>query len=205
MAAALVLGLAVPGSVGAASEFYSWISPSGEMVLTDDAGKIPPEENRGPVSVHRYQDPPVQAGERAPELVAAVRTPVQAADWNNDHAEVADPAILEVADAFAEDQSGGFVTQYGWISLPGQAVGWSTPLYGFWSGRSIQNPLFTLQQAHLKKLNRGSVPAQPRAGLHRPLRERQTLLGTVRTGGSSAPCCSRQGSQVSGRRSGSRR
>jgi hypothetical protein len=40
-----------------AAEFYSWIEPSGTMVMTDDPSSIPPSVTRSPVSIHRFEDP----------------------------------------------------------------------------------------------------------------------------------------------------
>src|SRR2546428_6987304 len=53
---ASALGLVCLSSVAWAGEFYSWIDASGTMVFTDDASRIPPENVRSPVAVHRFQD-----------------------------------------------------------------------------------------------------------------------------------------------------
>src|SRR5574341_128333 len=221
VAAALWLGLAAPGPASAGSEFYSWISTSGEMVLTDDAGKIPPAGSRGPVSVHRFQDPqgrstpvpeaapPSHRAEGSPGAVVASSVPVQPASWNRDEQEAVDPAALEMADVVLEEPEPGLALQYGWVSLPAPAYVWSAPTYGFWSRRSVQNPLIALQK-HLRMLNRSSLPAQRASGVfgsrsagpgfRRPMRERQALVSTVRPSPSYAPCCAQQAPHASGRR-----
>lgn len=54
----LVLGcITVPcSSHAAAAEFYSWIDPSGTMVMTDDPGRIPPAAERSRITIHRFRD-----------------------------------------------------------------------------------------------------------------------------------------------------
>ena len=36
------------------AEYYSWIDPSGTMVITDNAGQIPPAGTRSAISVHQF-------------------------------------------------------------------------------------------------------------------------------------------------------
>src|SRR2546422_11547790 len=54
--AAGAVALGFLSSVAWAGEFYSCIDASGTMVFTDDASRIPPENVRSPVAVHRFQD-----------------------------------------------------------------------------------------------------------------------------------------------------
>ncbi|TAJ26409.1 MAG: DUF4124 domain-containing protein [Nitrospirae bacterium] len=49
----------LPASTDAA-KFYSWIDASGTMVMTDDAGLVPPPMRRSGVSVHRFLDRPLE-------------------------------------------------------------------------------------------------------------------------------------------------
>src|SRR3989442_3048857 len=71
---ASVLGLVCLSSGVWAGEFYSWIDTSGTMVFTDDASRIPPENVRSPVAVHRVPDRPpalFQTPESGPGFIPA--------------------------------------------------------------------------------------------------------------------------------------
>ena len=156
--ATLCMGLGVPWSVATASEFYSWISPSGEMVLTDDAGKIPPAGSRGPVSVHRFQEStgspsrvvvaarPSAMPERLTSGSAGAGIPGQPASWDRDSLEAIDPAALELSDVLLEQPDQPVASQYGWVPLPSPVYVGSAPLYGFWSRSTTQDPALALQQ-----------------------------------------------------------
>lgn len=158
-AATLCIGAGIPWSVATASEFYSWIGPSGEMVLTDDAGKIPPAGSRGPVSVHRFQEPtwspsqvvvaagPNTQAERIASGAAEVDMPGQPATWHPDSFEAVDPAVLELSDdVLLEQPDQPVASHYGWVPLSAPVYVGSAPLYGFWSRRTVESPAIALQQ-----------------------------------------------------------
>ena len=148
----------MPWSVATASEFYSWISPSGEMVLTDDAGRIPPAGSRGPVSIHHFQEStgsparvvgaarPSAPPERLTSGITEPGIPGQLASWYPDSIEAIDPAALELSDVLLEQPDQTVASQYGWVPLPSPVYVGSAPLYGFWSRRAVQNPALALQQ-----------------------------------------------------------
>ena len=209
----------MPWSVATASEFYSWVSPSGEMVLTDDAGKIPPAGSRGTVSVHRFQEStgspsqvvvaarPSTLQERLASAAGEAGIPGQLAAWDPDSFEAVDPVTLELSDVLLEQPDQPAASQYGWVPLSSPIYVGSASLYGFWSRRTVQNPLLALQQ-HLLLLQatvqgRGALavnglnqrgyryplharrpsvhPASPSAsgGYRHSMHERQALLSTL--------------------------
>lgn len=148
----------MPWSVATASEFYSWIGLSGEMVLTDDAGKIPPAGSRGPLSVHRFREStdspsqvvvaarPSTTPERLTSETAAAGISGQPASWGPDSLEAIDPTARELSDVLLEEPDQSAASQYGWVPLSSPVYVGSAPLYGFWSRRTVQSPSLALQQ-----------------------------------------------------------
>jgi hypothetical protein len=77
----LVWVAALSGSVTVrAAEFYSWIDPSGTMVMTDDPSSIPSSATRSPVSIHRFEDP-VRSG---PDVMRRQVSPQQSSEEPKD-------------------------------------------------------------------------------------------------------------------------
>lgn len=174
-AISLFLGIGIPWTVATASEFYSWIGPSGEMVLTDDAGKIPPAGSRGPLSVHRFREStdspsrvvvaarPSTTPERLTSETAEAGLSGQPSSWDPDSLEAIDPTALELSDVLLEEPDQSAASQYGWVPLSSPVYVGSAPLYGFWSRRTVQSPSLALQQHLLllqqTKKGRGSPVA----------------------------------------------
>lgn len=143
--AALVVALACLSPLAWAGEFYSWIDPSGTMVFTDDASRIPPETVRSPVEVHRFQDsPPSPSLPRDSVRVAETQkvfeppakpepTPVNAADLDP-------PRVL------LDTPDDGARTQYFWVPLVAPVYVGASPVSGFWCRRDVQSPVEAFKQ-----------------------------------------------------------
>lgn len=169
---ALLLGSSSLASQACAGEFYSWIGPSGEMVLTDDAGNIPPAGKRGPVSVHQFRDapPPAPVSTRAAggihqrsgseiEAFPASEALPQPLWWMPDGAETADPAASDLPTVLLDRPDQAVAPQYGWVPLSSPMYLWSTPVYGFWARHAVPSPSAAFQH-YLQQLQ----AMMPRAG-----------------------------------------
>jgi hypothetical protein len=136
-------GIAAPGT-----EFYSWIDPSGTMVMTDDPNQIPPSAVRSPVSIHRFEDRPVaqdvarhpRRKVTRPERERRVSQdppaqPTQTVQKTEPAAETeAAPVLLESPDEAARNQ-------YLWMPLLAPVYLRGNLVSGFWSHRSVSSPV----------------------------------------------------------------
>ena len=155
--AGLFFGLATAAmllvSVADAAEFYSWIDPSGTMVMTDDPSHIPMSVSRSPVSIHRFDDL-ADSVTSQPLMHATTRTPSrQAAAGGADDVPVAkdrsmpgdapsevsapDPDQLVLLEA-PEERAG---RDYLWVPLIAPVYLGATPVSGFWCHRSVSSPV----------------------------------------------------------------
>src|SRR6185295_4281381 len=126
-------GLVWTPALATTTQFYSWVTPAGEMVLTDDPGRIPPASARGPVSVHRYQEMASSISIQSRQTSSpAVSTPkeegvgIMAA---LEDAEMRDPhqVLPEPAESLSANDDWNLNASPIILSAP--------PIYGFWSSR----------------------------------------------------------------------
>lgn len=152
------LGLVALCSIVEAGEYYSWVDPSGTMVMTDDPGRIPPASERSSVAVHRYQDRPASPSTSSP-VTRAVPAPIPAEPERKPSENL--PASQ--APATEESQAGTFAdtdlpkvlldppegptrTQYAWVPLVAPIYVGSGSVSGFWSHRSVASPVEAFTQ-----------------------------------------------------------
>ncbi|MGQ0810983.1 MAG: hypothetical protein ACT4OO_07145 [Nitrospiraceae bacterium] len=155
-----------------AAEFYSWIDPSGTMVLTDDASQIPSPRERSPVTVRHYRDMPVTVSEPVRHPSGSLSVPQPQKDSRDRQAAMleerprpVDPADVAVPAVLLDEPTQAVADQYHWVPLSGPIFLSSRSIYGFWSHRMADNPARALEQ-HLHSLaaslglQRGSFPKQ---------------------------------------------
>jgi hypothetical protein len=161
----LALGEAIcAASAAGAAEFYSWITPDGTMVVTDDASRIPPEGERSPVNVHRFKDSP-RAGLSSTVSDASVRATLPDTDAtssletrSNDRPSVmrdtveAEPADQDLSAVSLEEPTQPTLPDYRWVSLTTPLYLTSGPISGFWCRRHVKDPLRALVD-HLRAMN----------------------------------------------------
>jgi hypothetical protein len=141
--------IAAPGT-----EFYSWIDPSGTMVMTDDPSQIPPSAVRSPVSIHRFQDPAVATDvarhprrkATRPEQESPTRQDVSAQPTQQgtqviQKPEPAVPAEAEAAPVLLEIPEDTARNQYLWMPLLAPVYLGGNLVSGFWSHRSVSSPV----------------------------------------------------------------
>jgi hypothetical protein len=141
--------IAAPGT-----EFYSWIDPSGTMVMTDDPSQIPPSAARSPVSIHRYQERPIthdlarhpsrkpasSEQESLPRQDPLVE-PTKQATQVVQKTEPAVPAETESAPVLLETPEETARNQYLWMPLLAPVYLGGNLVSGFWSHRSVSSPV----------------------------------------------------------------
>ncbi len=190
----LALGGAIcAASAAEAAEFYSWITPDGTMVMTDDASRIPPEGERSPVKVRRFEDSPraslsstmsdtsIRAtlphtdAKPSPETRSEERPSVM-----RDTVE-AEPADQDLSVVSLEEPTQRTLPDYRWVSLTTPVYLTSGPISGFWCRRHVKDPLGALVD-HLRAMNlwtgagpmtfngngrsrSGVIPGEPVAGI----------------------------------------
>lgn len=225
----LSLTVGVPQSFAAATQFYSWVTATGEIVLTDDPGRIPPQNVRGPVSVHHFQEAarstPVRSTVKAhPHRSNWLAGETTGGPWGLTEAETAD-----MMDILLEPPEQGMAGDYDWVPLVSPAYLGPSPIYGFWTNRAIFNPSIAWRQ-DLNQLQKAAAsspsrrwmrPSVSRGGseaTHKLLRIGQPLLTKLPTPGlspamhavphattPSAHCCIPNHHSRSGHRSAPRR
>ena len=130
-------GLVWTPALATTTQFYSWVTPAGEMVLTDDSGRIPPASARGPVSVHRYQ-------EIAPSISIQSRQP-SSPDVSTQEEAVGITAALQDAEVrdpnhvFPEEPEESLAANDDWNPNASPVTLSAAPVYGFWSSRGQAN------------------------------------------------------------------
>ena len=130
---------------GDAAEVYSWIDPSGAIVMTDDPGKIPPATQRRSLSIHRFEtDAPgvgsaVEAGasEQSPRPVPqeARRDPVESRRAQSVTDDAADSdVVLKMTDDVDRES-------YVWMPFQTPIALGSEIIYGFWWHPGVTSPV----------------------------------------------------------------
>jgi hypothetical protein len=139
--------IAAPGT-----EFYSWIDPSGTMVMTDDPSQIPPSAVRSPVSIHRFQERPIthdvaRHPRRKPvpseQESITQEPPVEPTKPTQivQKTEPAVPAETETAPVLLETPEETTRNQYLWMPLLAPVYLGGNLVSGFWSHRSVSSPV----------------------------------------------------------------
>jgi hypothetical protein len=193
--APVTLALALIGGVASApraAEYYSWIDPSGVLVMTDDPNRIPSPTQRSTVEIHRFQDP-------SPGLSGPATNAGASAGAPETQAPEPPPDLPSVVVGMPDDP---VRSQYVWVPLGQPLPIGSEFVSGFWWHPGISSPIDAFK-AFLRQhqLAAGLLPAAtgaPRATLPPPalsrspnptydqvLRERQALI--ERTFPPSAP------------------
>lgn len=227
----IVLSLAggMARSFAATTQFYSWVTTSGEMVLTDDPGQIPPQNVRGPVSVHHFQEVARSSAARSPVAADSHRSNPVAGDTAGTRWSFTEAEMSEMMDLLTEPAEQGLASYAdGMPPAPPAYLGLG-PLYGISTKLAVSNPSIIRRQ-YLSQLRKAAIsspswrweqPSVPRVGqatLQQSLRERESLLDnllalkhspTVRTvaraTNPSSHCCTLNHHSASGQRSASRR
>ena len=130
---------------GDAAEVYSWIDPSGAIVMTDDPGKIPPATQRRSLSIHRFEtDAPgvgsaVEAGasEQSPRPVPqeARSDPVDSRRAQSGTDDAADSdVVLKMTDDVDRES-------YVWMPFQTPIALGSEIIYGFWWHPGVTSPV----------------------------------------------------------------
>ena len=168
MRAGLIL-LALGGAICAAwaveaAEFYSWITPDGMMVITDDASRLPPEGERSSVKVHRFKDSPrtglsstvsdisVRAALPDPDAKPPLETRSQDRPSVMRDTVEAEPADQDLSAVSLEEPTQPTLPDYRWVSLTTPLYLTSGPISGFWCRRHVKDPLRALVD-HLRAMN----------------------------------------------------
>jgi hypothetical protein len=147
LAAALCVGLTSLPTTAGAAEFYSWIDPSGTMVVTDDPGRIPPASQRSPVSVHRYRDRPIQL--ESPR-VAAAPEPAKSEERGYPGSQEpkatretvpAGPTADDLPSVLLEPPAQSVMAQYYWVPLVTPIYVGTASVSGFWCRRDVSSPV----------------------------------------------------------------
>lgn len=136
---AAVLGF--PPAV-ASGEYYSWIDPSGTMVLTNDPSTIPPASKRSQVAVHHYEDSQTSAAPPAP----AAPSPPEASSVSHPASAVTAPVGLDMPRILLDSPDPSFQSQYNWVPLASPIYLGSGTLSGFWCLRTVAAPLQVFKQ-----------------------------------------------------------
>ena len=217
------LALGAGGTFAATAEFYSWVTPSGEMVLTDDSGRIPPARVRGPVSVHRYQEASSQSSNRS--LPPSGNPRPNLISRESQFKDGTDGERFDLMDLMLAPEQGIAADENSTPFAPATYVG-AGPMYGYWSNQRGVNPSASLVR-YLDRLQT-LIPASSRplrsaqAGLRRnssgpaqSAQNRHALIHTVPVVGASyptagtyrpsSPCCTIGSQSIGGRRSAARR
>lgn len=127
-----VAALGFPPTV-VSGEYYSWIDPSGTMVLTNDPSNIPPASKRSPVAVHHYEDSPASAAPApAPPPMPSAGRPAMAAS---------NPANLNLPGILLDTPDPSVQFQYNWVPLASPIYLGSGTVSGFWCLRTVAVPL----------------------------------------------------------------
>jgi hypothetical protein len=168
LAGVLLAVLLVPVGVPA-GEFYSWIDPSGTMVLTDDPGKIPPATERSPVAVYRYREPrglPSDKPHSAASTEMIVRGEVLQQESTATISRGAKPSARdsqvpiasgiesEPAPVLIEQPDAPLRGQYQWMPLVAPIYVGNSTVTGFWCHRSVSSPV----EAFTKFLRQRQAP-----------------------------------------------
>ncbi len=155
-------------SAAGAAEFYSWITPDGTMVMTDDASRIPPEGERRPVKVHRFTENP-RAGLSSTVSDTSVRATLPDTDAKpslktrseeqpsvmRDTVE-AEPDDEDLSTVSLEEPTQRTLPDYRWVSLTTPVYLTSGPISGFWCRHRVKDPLRALVD-HLRAMNLWTV------------------------------------------------
>ena len=227
----IVLSLAVanPKSFAGTTQFYSWVTVSGEMVLTDDPGQIPARNVRGPVSVHHFQEGARSSPVRSTITADPHRSNPLAGETTGAPLGVTEAEASDMMDILLEPPEQGMAGDYDWVPLASPAYVGSNPIYGFWTNRAVSNPSIVWKQ-YLNQLRKVTAfspsarwmrPSASRGGSdasHKSLRDRQNLIANLPAAGlspamrtvphaptPSARCCTLNHHSRSGHRSASRR
>jgi hypothetical protein len=152
-----VLGWSDGTIAASGTEFYSWIDPSGTMVMTDDPSQIPPSAVRSPVSIHRFQTRSValdtaghphrkgRSFERdTPGQEPPARPSQQAAQQVTQIVQKTEPAVraeTETAPVLLETPEETARNQYLWMPLLAPVYLGGNLVSGFWSHRSVSSPV----------------------------------------------------------------
>lgn len=175
---AYALGFIVAASVAAGGlaraasggEFYSWIDPSGTMVMTDDPSKIPPPTQRSEVQVHKFlrsqpsaskasvARPPTSMEARDPS--AETPTAPSVAGREASRAAPVDPNDLELPTVLLEPPADGVQSQYVWVPLTAPIYLQSGSVSGFWCHRKVKSPVDAFTQFLRSQLQR-TASGQP--------------------------------------------
>ncbi len=172
------LGFFVAASVAAGgvaraasgSEFYSWIDPSGTMVMTDDPSKIPPPTQRSEVQVHKFtmsQPSPKKASvARPPASLESPDPSVEApsapsvASREPSRATSVDPNDLDLPTVLLEPPGDGVQSQYVWVPLTAPIYLKAGSVSGFWCHRKVKSPVDAFTQFLRTQLQR-TASGQP--------------------------------------------
>jgi hypothetical protein len=161
---AYALGFFVAASVAAGAlahaasggEFYSWIDPSGTMVMTDDPSKIPPPTQRSEVQVHKFSrsQPSVSKASVArqpasvessdPSVEKPATAPVAGREASRGAA--VDPNDLDLPTVMLEPPADGIQSQYVWVPLTAPIYLRSGTVSGFWCHRQVKSPVDAFTQ-----------------------------------------------------------
>jgi len=168
LAGVLLAVLLVPVGVPA-GEFYSWIDPSGTMVLTDDPGKIPPATERSPVAVYRYREAPGSPSDKPPIAASTEMTDREethqpettqrvsretASSARDAQVPIASGVESEPAPVLIEAPDAPLRGQYQWMPLVAPIYVGNSTVTGFWCHRSVSSPV----DAFTKFLRQRRVP-----------------------------------------------
>ena len=173
---ALLLGIASSPTAVFPGEFYSWIDPSGTMVITDDSGRIPPPAQRSQIAVHRFDgkatpspkpggNPPVTP---ATATVPPVKGPSDSQSVAQEQKAVSqpnpiDPADLDLPQVLLDAPEETVKTQYAWMPLLSPIYLGPSPVSGFWYHRNVLSPLDAFKQflrlQHLQQVQGSQMAA----------------------------------------------
>lgn len=155
--AACVIGLAAGAG---AAEYYSWIDPSGTIVLTDDVSSLP-ATHRSAVTVHYFSDRsrPAALPDQSPDPVAPSERPGASAQ------EEAQPAVEsravisadpELPNVRLDSPEDGVKWQYAWVPLTMPIYHGGNSINGFWAHHNTTSPFAAFSE--LLQRNGGQQP-----------------------------------------------
>lgn len=157
-------------------EFYSWIDASGTMVITDDAGRIPPPTQRSPIAVHRFGGIATTSSKPTGHLLGTPGTaPTPSVEGSSEIQKVAQEqkaatqanstnrADLDLPQILLDAPDQTAKTQYDWVPLLAPIYVGPSPVSGFWCRRDVQSPLDAFKQ-FLRQQHRQLQNAQAVAG-----------------------------------------
>jgi hypothetical protein len=154
----LLLGhLTLAEGYAATTEFYSWISPTGEIVLTDDAGKIPHPRQGGVVSIHRYEEVAQSSRNKTVSSKSygvgiAKSTPPGFDAIPADVSEMMGADYLGLPPVLLEQPDPSYASEYEWMPLASPIYFGSYPLYGVWSRNIATGASSTAFQQRIQRL-----------------------------------------------------